>query len=85
MARPKNKPYQKITDIPPHIFRNKLLTHPVGDELKEYLRYMLDNHPDDLHYLYRKSQRYIKHGGASVINFERWRLQLDKQLQKEGF
>lgn len=75
-------PYKKLSNIPPHVFRNRILTEPVGKDFRNYLRYMLDNHPDDLAYIHKHSQKYVNHGGAWVITFTRWRDRLENNLQK---
>jgi len=76
----KKEPYKKLGDLPPHIFRNKLLTEAIGDEFRQYLRYMLENHPDSLHYIYRAALRYRGYGGNAQTSFERWRNQLTNKL-----
>ncbi len=81
-GRPPNKPYSKLSEIPPHVFKNRILTDPVSEDLRDYLRYMIENHPDDLLYLYKHSQKYINHGGAWGMPFDRWRKQLTNNLQK---
>ncbi|MCK2041947.1 hypothetical protein KZO83_04500 [Chromohalobacter sp. TMW 2.2308] len=78
------KPYQKLDDIPAHVFSNRMLTETPSPELREYLRYMLDHHPDDLYYLYQHSQKYKHHGGGWHMDFKRWRGKLDNDLTKQG-
>lgn len=75
--------YKKLEDIPLHCFANKECTITPSKELRQYLRYMLINHPYDLEYLWRHTQQYTQHGGCYTMTFERWRNKLDKDLQKE--
>lgn len=74
--------YKKVSDIPPHIFKNRILTDPVGKHLRDYLRYMLDNHSEDLNYLFRQAMKYKDHGGAYALKEDIWRERLANNLQK---
>lgn len=74
--------YNKVTDIPLHVFSNKECTKTPSPELKEYLLYMLENHKDDLDYLWRYTQQYVKHGGCYYISFDKWLDKLTKDLTK---
>ncbi|WP_146206939.1 hypothetical protein [Chromohalobacter israelensis] len=80
-GRPPNKPYSKLSEIPPHVFKNRVLTDPVGKDLRDYLRYMLANHPDDLNYLYRHAMKYNDHGGGFYIAEDKWRKRLANKLK----
>ena len=82
-GRPKNPQYHKIKDLPVHIFKNRQCTDPVGEDFKEYLRYMLDNHPDDLHYIFRHSQLFVNYGGSFRMTYLQWRDRLKKKLKKD--
>ncbi|SDO36813.1 hypothetical protein [Vreelandella arcis] len=79
----KNNPYITVNDIPAHIFKNRILTDPVGEEFSAYLRYMLDNHPDDLYYIFKHGQKYTGYGGAFTMVFERWLVKIENNLKKK--
>lgn len=74
--------YNSPSDIPVHIFKNAACTVPVGQEFREYLRYMLEHHPDDLEYIFRNAQQYSNYGGTKRIPFDVWKGQLKRQLNK---
>lgn len=76
--------YKTIEDIPLHVFSNKECTYTPSKELREYLRFMLDNHPDDLEYLWRSTQQYVQHGGCYVMSFSKFKDKLNKDLIKQG-
>lgn len=76
--------YNKKEDIPLHVFSNKECTRTPSPELRNYLVFMLTNHPDDLEYLWRSTQQYIHHGGCYVMTFIKWKDKLKKDLQKQG-
>lgn len=76
-------PYKTIQDIPLHCFSNKECTKTPSPELKEYLRYMLANHPDDLEYLWRSTQQYVKFGGCYAMTWEKWLGKLTKDLSQQ--
>jgi len=75
--------YEKVTDIPLHVFNNKECTKTPSPKLREYLNYMLTNHPNDLDYLWRYTQQYVKHGGCYYISFKDWLNKLTKDLTKQ--
>lgn len=75
--------YKKVTDIPLHVFSNKECTLTPSPELREYLSFMLEHHTDDLEYLWRYTQQYIKHGGCYYISFKEWLHKLTKDLKKQ--
>lgn len=75
--------YKSIEDVPLHCFANKECTITPSVELKKYLRWMLDKHPDDLEYLWRHTQKYIRHGGCYEMTFDYWKRKLNKDLNKE--
>lgn len=76
--------YKTIEDIPVHIFSNKECTYTPSPPLKEYLAFMLENHPDDLEYLWRSTQVYKDFGGCYVMTFAKWKSKLKKDLQRQG-
>ena len=63
------------------IFKNRECTMPANSVLREYLQYMLDNYPEDLHFLWKKSQEYSNFGGASTYTFQRWLQKLKKDIK----
>lgn len=73
--------YKKFDDIPIHAFSNKECTETPSPELKSYLNYMLENHPEDLTYIWRYSQQWSKHGGCYLISFERWLEKLKRDIK----
>lgn len=75
--------YKKVTDIPFHIFSNKECTMSPSPELIKYLQYMFDNHPNDLEYLWRFTQQYVKHGGCYVMTFGVWKKKLERDLKRQ--
>jgi hypothetical protein len=78
-----SSPYKDIKDIPLHCFSNKECTYTPSPELRQYLRYMLDNHPNDLEYLWRYCQQYTNYGGCYVMTFDHWKTKLSKDLTKQ--
>jgi len=78
--------YKKIEDIPLHCFSNKECTMTPSPELREYLWYMSQNHPNDLDYIYRYHQKYKDHGGCYVMTYAHWLKKLIRDLttQREG-
>lgn len=76
-------PYKTTQDIPLHCFSNKECTYTPSKELREYLRYMLTFHPNDLEYLWRYTQQYTNHGGCYVMTFDHWKNKLSKDLDKQ--
>jgi len=76
-------PYKTIQDIPLHVFSNKECTKTPSPELRQYLRYMLTNHPLDLEYLWRSTQQYVKHGGCYLMTWDKWLDKLTKDLDKQ--
>lgn len=75
--------YKSADDIPMHCFSNKECTKSPNPALLKYLRYMHDNHPNDLEYLWRFTQQYTEHGGCYKLQFEKWLDKLNKDLQKQ--
>lgn len=67
-----------------HVFSNKECTMTPSKELLAYLNYMHKNYPEDLAYLWRYTQQYVKHGGCYIITFDRWLEKLGKDLIKQG-
>lgn len=76
--------YKTIQAIPLHCFSDKEATKTPSKELRQYLRFMLDNHPLDLEYLWRHTQQYTQYGGCYSMTFVHWRNKLDKELKKES-
>lgn len=75
--------YSKIDDMPLHVFTNKECTITPNPELRQYLEFMVESHPDDLEYIWRYCQQYTKHGGCYVITFDRWIAKLKTDLAKQ--
>lgn len=75
--------YKKLDQIPLHCFSNKECTKTPSPDLKEYLRFMLTNHPNDLEYLWRYTQQFVKYGGCYMLTFEAWLTKLTKDLQQQ--
>lgn len=76
--------YKKVEDIPIHVFSNKECTITPSQELRDYLEWMLTNHPNDLEYLWRYGQQYVRYGGCYVMTFEKWLDKLGKDLIKQN-
>lgn len=72
--------YTEVKNIPAHIFSNKECTKTPSPELREYLSYMVENHPNDLQYLFKYTQQYVKHGGCYTMTFEYWLDKLKKDI-----
>ena len=77
------KEYQTIDDIPALIFSNRQLTQSPSIELLEFLDWMLTNHPNDLAFLWRKSQEYKNHGGSWKLTFNQWLQKLENDLKRQ--
>ena len=78
-----DSPYKAVKDIPLHCFSNKECTITPSPELREYLRYMVENHPQDLEYLWRYTQQYVRHGGCYLMSWDKWLDKLTKDLKKQ--
>ena len=74
--------YKSVEDLPAHIFTDRELSAPVGEELRAFLQFLLDNEPEALRYLHRKGQEYIDYGGANVLSWTKWLGQLRNNLRK---
>lgn len=72
------------SDIP-WIFRNRDLTVPATRELKKYLQLVMDEDPELLRFLYRRSQEYTKYGGANAYTWQRWSNKLAKDVKNTTF
>lgn len=83
MQERKNK-YPNKESIPIHAFTNKECTESPNPELRAYLRFMYDNHPNDLNYLYRYCQQFVKYGGCYSMTWEYWLRKLDRDLKASG-
>ena len=66
------------------IFRNRDLTIPANTETKDFLCYMVEHYPDDLKFLYKKSQEYVRFGGANTYSWKMWFKKLQRDLNKEA-
>lgn len=75
--------YKKKEDIPLHVFSNKECTRTPSKPLREYLKWMLENHPNDLEYLWRHTQQYTNYGGCYIMGFDFWLNKLGKDLVKQ--
>lgn len=64
------------------IFKDVSCTIPANKELAEWLKYMLENHQQDLHFLYKESQAYVSFGGGSGYSKQRWFNRLTKNVNK---
>lgn len=65
------------------IFRNRDLTIPANTDTKEWLNFMVANFPDDLKFLHKKSQEYVRFGGANAYLWSKWLQKLKRDLKKE--
>lgn len=65
------------------MFSNKECTYTPSPELRAYLRYMLENHKDDLDYIFRYTQQYVHHGGCYVMTYDKWISKLTADLKKQ--
>jgi hypothetical protein len=59
-----------------------MLRKPCSKELHAYLKFMLNNYPDDLDYLWQASQLYIDHNGGWQESFNTWLEKLRKSLTR---
>ena len=75
--------YKTLQDIPLHCFSNKECTYTPSPALREYLKYMLQYHSDDLEYLWRYTQQYTNFGGCYTMTFDHWKNKLNKDLEKQ--
>lgn len=78
------KKYNKVENLPSHVFLDMELSHPVGDEFREYLTFLFNNSQESLRYIHRKGQEYKDYGGANPINFSKWLSQLKTHLNIKG-
>lgn len=74
--------YKSVEDLPSHVFTDRELSNPIGEELCEFLQFLLDNEPDTLRYIHRKGQEYVDYGGANVMPWAKWLGQLRNNLKK---
>lgn len=72
--------YKSVEKLPPHIFKSRDLTKPVGKEFREYLLFLVVNKPECLRYIHRKSLEFADYGGSNVLAFSKWQQQLKTQL-----
>lgn len=72
-------PYE-VNEVP-FIFKNRDLTVPANTILKEWIRWALEECPDELKFLHRRSQEYTKYGGANSYTFKRWLTKLEKDTR----
>lgn len=64
----------------PFVFKDISCSRPANLLLAQWLDFMLENYPDDLHWLYRRSQEYVKHGGGSIYTFPLWKKRTRKNV-----
>ena len=76
------KKYKAVEELPAHVFTDRELSAPVGEELCQFLQFLLDNEPETLRYLHRKGQEYTDYGGANVLSWSKWLGQLRNNLRK---
>lgn len=74
-----NKDPRKIA----FIFKDVSCTVPATKELAEWIMFMLKNHKDDLHFLYKESQLYVQHGGGAGYSVKRWLSRLEKKTKAQ--
>lgn len=72
--------YESLEDLPAHLFLDRSMKKPASKEFHAYLKWMLDNHPDDLDYIWSESQKYVEHGGAWKESFSNWKKKLRTSL-----
>lgn len=73
--------YNTVDKLPKHVFTDRALCKPVGEELKAFLTFLVLNEPETLRYLHRKGQEYVEYGGANVLDFAKWLGQLKTSLK----
>lgn len=74
--------YDSLDSIPAHIFLNMNCTIPATPELARYIEFLLQQDEEHLRYIYRQSQQYNEHGGASKLSFQKWLRSLRYNLNK---
>lgn len=74
--------YKTVSSLPTHLFRSRDLTKPVGKEFIAFLTFLMNNNPDSLRYLHRKSLEFSDYGGANKLSWAKWLGQLTTQLHK---
>lgn len=65
------------------IFRNRDLTIPANKATREWLVYMAENFEEHLKFLHKKSQEYVRFGGANAYTWGAWLKKLKRDLAKE--
>lgn len=75
--------YKSLKEIPHHVFTNKECTMTPSKELRNYLAYMLKNHPEDLRYIWKYTQQFKDYGGCYVITYKNWMTKLEKDLKRQ--
>jgi len=78
-----NSNYNNIEDIPAHIFSNKECTKSPSPALREYLEWMVTNHPNDLKYIWAYTQQFKNYGGCYVLTYGEWTDKLKRDLAKQ--
>lgn len=78
----KKQRYNTVEDIPLHVFSNKECTKTTSPALLDYLEYMIENHEQDLAYLWRHSQKYTRHGGMYRQAWELWLNKLKRDVKQ---
>lgn len=69
----------------PWIFRNRDLTIPSTQELKEYLTILVEDDIENVRFLHRRQQEYLKFGGGNAYAFSKWIAKLKRDLEKTTF
>lgn len=75
--------YDSLDKIPKLVFTDRMCTDSPCPEVRKWLRWMLENHRDDLYFLYRKSQRYKDYGGGWFMPFDKWLGRLQRSLDRQ--
>lgn len=80
MAKAKSPPH-RIQDIA-FIFKDVSCTKPANKPLAEWLMFMLEEYKEELDFLYRESQLYVKHGGGSGYTKALWLKRLERNIKE---
>ncbi|WP_280554368.1 hypothetical protein [Halomonas sp. 25-S5] len=81
-------PYQSLEDIETLIFLDRMYSAPATRGTFLFMEHMFKHHPDDLYFLWEKSQEFVGIKGSQYrIDFPRWlgkvKSGLDKYNKKE--
>ena len=69
--------------MPARYTKIKELTKTPSPELREYLSWMIQHHPNDLKYLFDYTQQYHKFGGCYQMTWVRWLNKLKRDLKEQ--